>query len=94
MEPTLVQHQDMQRYEANPATGWFTALAMPVLNAVANSVVAEPVVAALGFDALIVGQAGKEAAHIDRQNYDFSTLSFNYVKAATASTSDPLQLAA
>ncbi len=89
-----MQHQDMQRYEANPATEWFTALAMPALNAVTNSLVAEPIVAALGFDTLVVGQAAKEAAHIDRQNYDFSTLSFNYVKAATASTSESLQLAA
>jgi hypothetical protein len=94
MEPTLVQHQDMRRNEANPATEWFTALAMPVLNAVANSVAAEPIVAALGFDSLVVGQAAKEAAYIERQNQDFNTLSFNYVKAATANTNDALQLAA
>jgi hypothetical protein len=102
MQQSLVQHRDVRVSEANPATEWFTALGMPALNAVANSVFATPIVAALGLDSLIVGPATQAAAHIERQNQDFGALTFNYVRAVTSnyaqattsSTSGALQLAA
>jgi hypothetical protein len=96
MEPTVVLQQDVTRSERNPATELFTALVMPALNAVANSVVGSQVIAGLGFDSLVVGSEAKEAAanfmHVQQQNEAFSTLSFNYIKAAA--TTDSLQLAA
>lgn len=96
MNQVLGVQQDIRRSESNPATELFTALAMPALNAVANPLVGSQIIAGLGLDSLVVGADAKQTAasfrHAELQNEAFSTLSFNYIGAATSS--DSLSLAA